>query len=297
MTTRFLVTGGTGFVGTALCERLLAAGHPVTVLSRSPDEVAARFGGRAEATADLAALPAEPGHDVLVNLAGESINQRWSDAVKERLRRSRLETTGAVVDYARRAGAQAVISASAVGYYGDRGDEELDESSPPADDFLARLCVDWEAVTEPLEEAGIRRCLVRIGVVLDRGGGALDQMLTPFKLGVGGRLGSGRQWMSWIHRQDLVGLIEHLAGADAASGPYDATAPNPVTNREFTKTLGSVLGRPTVLPVPGFAVKLMMGEMGAVVLGGQKVLPRRTLEAGYTFAYPELRGALEAILG
>ncbi len=297
-----LVTGGSGFVGTTLCTRLVKAGHAVTVLTRSQKGAERLPPGVEPCVGD----PTRPGPwqeraagcDALVNLAGASIFNRWTPEYKELIRSSRINTTRNLVQaMGRRWGGQpaVLVSASAVGYYGPRDGQELDEDSPPGDDFLAALCRDWEAEAMRAKELGARVVCARFGIVLGSGGGALGQMLPMFRLGLGGRLGSGGQWLSWIHQQDLVSALIFCLEKDAA-GPANCTAPSPVTNRELTSALGRVLGRPTILPAPGFAIKLVMGEMGSILLTGQRVLPSALLRAGFTFEFPELEGALQDLL-
>jgi len=298
---RVLITGGTGFLGRALAGRLQEAGYEVIVLSRRPEQArlppgvqVARWEGRtATGWAHLA-----DGAFALVNLAGESIGQRWTEATKRRIRESRLNAGHAIVAAvaAARTKPQVLLQASAVGYYGPRGDERLTEDDPPGNDFLARLAVDWEASTQPVEAMGVRRVILRTGVVLERDGGALARLLLPFRLFVGGPLGSGRQGWSWIHRADWVEAVKFLMERPDARGPYNLTAPQPVSNAEFSRVLGRVLGRPSWLPVPAPALRLIFGEGADFLLTGQFVLPRRLLEAGFVFRYPDLESALRAIL-
>jgi uncharacterized protein (TIGR01777 family) len=299
---KVFVTGGSGFVGRALCSRLAKAGSQVTVLTRSEKAAARLPPGVTPCLGD----PTAPGgwqeeaasHDAFVNLAGASIFNRWSKSYKALLRSSRLLTTRNLVQaMARRRASRppVLVSASAVGFYGPRGGEELDEDSPPGNDFLARLCLDWEAEANQAGELGARVVTARLGIVLGAGGGALGRMLPAFRLGLGGPLGGGGQWFSWIHRQDLVDALIFCLEKEI-KGPANCCAPEPVTNREMSKTLGRVLGKPAFLPVPGLAVKLALGEMGSVVLTGQKVLPRALLRAGFSFRHPELAGALQDLL-
>jgi uncharacterized protein (TIGR01777 family) len=239
------------------------------------------------------------GVDVVVNLAGEPVSKgRWSAEKKRRIRDSRVIGTRNLVTGL--AGLEqkprVLISASAVGYYGDCGDEELDESSPAGEDFLAQVCADWETEAKAAAELGIRVVCVRIGIVLAPDGGALAQMLTPFKLGVGGRLGSGKQWMPWIHIDDLVGIVLHAIGTEQLHGPVNAVSPNPVTNSEFTRTMGRVLHRPTFIPMPKTALRIAMGRMSEILTASQRALPRVAEGSGYVFDYPNLEGALEATL-
>jgi hypothetical protein len=240
------------------------------------------------------------GLDAVIHLAGEPIAEgRWNEEKKRRIRESRVEGTGVLCEtlahMERKPGV--LLSASAIGYYGARGDEILTEASAPGDDFLARVCRDWEAATARAAQAGIRVAQMRFGVILSREGGALTKMLTPFKFGLGGRLGSGEQYMSWIALDDVVGVIEHLLEREAVRGPINVVAPNPVTNSEFTSALGEAVSRPTLLPVPKFAVRLAFGEVADLaLLASQRVEPKRLKESGYVFKYPELSGALKHIL-
>ncbi|HYV48125.1 MAG TPA: TIGR01777 family oxidoreductase [Myxococcaceae bacterium] len=290
------VSGGTGFIGRPLVDTLLLQGHQVRLLTRDPRRVAARSGVQAAA---LFPAPDVGGCDAVVNLAGEPINQRWSAAARRRILDSRVQATSAIAEAARRSGTvKVMVSASATGFYGGaRGDEALDEGDSPGNDFTARVCSAWEEAARPAEQAGLRLALLRIGVVLHTDGGALQKMLPPFKLGLAGPLGSGRQWMSWVHRDDVVSLVLHALRTEAASGPLNATAPEPVTNADFTKALGRALHRPTFLRAPAAALRLALGEMSTLLLDGQKVLPRRTLETGFRFAYPTLDAAFAQLFG
>lgn len=291
---RVLVTGGAGLVGAPLCAALQAAGHGVTVVSREPGRVP----GRAVGWDGLG--PAMVETDAVVNLAGESIAAgRWTAARRAAIRASRIEATRALVQAA--AGSRerpaVLVSASAVGWYGPRGDEPLDEAAGPGTDFLARVCRDWEAEAQRAEGLGMRVVRLRLGVVLAPDGGALGRMLLPFRAGLGGRLGSGRQWMSWVHRDDVVGLVLAALADAGYAGPVNATAPTPVTNREFTAALARALHRPAVLPVPALALRLLLGEMATMLLTGQRVLPRVAEARGYRWRLPELSAALSACVG
>jgi uncharacterized protein (TIGR01777 family) len=304
---RVFVTGGTGLVGTHLVRRLRERGDEVALLTRRPAAAHERFSDCTVVEGDpMQAGPwmdAIAGCEAVINLAGEGIfNRRWTDAFKALLRDSRVKSTEHVVQALSKnprtpaGAAKVLVNASAVGYYGYHGDESLDESSPPGDDSLARVCVDWERAARAGEMAGVRVVVVRIGVVLDRSGGALAKLLTPFKLFAGGPVGSGNQWMSWIHNDDLAGLFLLALDNARAGGPLNGTAPKPVTNRDFGKTLGRALSRPSAVPTPAFALRLMLGEVADVVTKGQKVLPKRALELGYAFRFPELDAALTDIL-
>jgi uncharacterized protein (TIGR01777 family) len=291
---RVLVTGGTGLVGKPTCDALRAAGHAVTVVSREPGRVPARAIGWDGLRAAM------PETDAIVNLAGDPIaGGRWTAARKQEIRRSRIEATRALVEAI--AGADprptVLVNASAVGYYGDRGDQPLDENAAPGHDFLARVCVDWEAEARRAEAVGVRVARLRFGIVLAPDGGALSAMLLPFRAGVGGRLGSGRQWMSWIYRDDVVGIIRDALTNEAYGGAVNVTSPNPVTNADFTHALGRAVHRPTMLPVPGIALRLALGEMATMLLQGQRVLPTVAQRVGYAWRQPELAAALELSVG
>ena len=291
---RVLVTGGTGLVGRPACDALRAAGHTVTIVSREPGRVPARAIGWDGLRAAM------PETDAIVNLAGESIaSGRWTAARKAAIRRSRVEATRALVDAAAAASPRpkVLVNASAVGYYGAHGDEPLDERAAAGTDFLARVCVEWEAEARRAEALGMRVVLLRVGVVLAPDGGALSAMLLPFRAALGGPIGGGRQWMSWVHRDDVVGLLREAVGNAEYAGPVNATSPNPVTNRDFTRALGRVLHRPTVLPVPGIGLRLLMGEMATMLLTGQRVLPKVAERRGYAWQQPELPAALERCVG
>ena len=300
---KIVVAGGSGLIGQALCARLAGSGHETTVLSRAPERAASRPGGArilgwrgaARAWEDAVAEA-----DGVVNLAGASIPaHRWTEAYKEEIRQSRLGPTAALVGAlgrARRAG-RVLVSGSAVGYYGDTQDAEVTEKTPPADDFLARLAREWEAEAQKAEAIGVRVVLVRTGIVLAQGGGALPKLAAPFRFFLGGRLGNGRQWMPWIHLEDEAGLIGFALETEAARGPMNATAPRPVTMREFARALGRVLGRPSFFKVPAFALKLAVGELAEALLGGQRALPEAALAWGYHFRYPDLDGALAMLYG
>ncbi|HEX9792387.1 MAG TPA: TIGR01777 family oxidoreductase [Planctomycetota bacterium] len=296
---KILITGASGLVGTRLCERLVAEGHAIhTLVRREPRTGTESRWDPATGSIDAAALE---GLDGVVHLAGESIAEgRWNAAKKQRIRTSRVQGTqllaGTLAGLAQKP--TVLVSASAIGFYGDRGEELLTESAPAGGGFLAGVCAEWEAATEAAVQAGIRTVTLRIGVVLDRQGGALAKMLTPFKFGAGGVLGSGRQYMSWIALDDLVAVLQFALLDAPLQGPVNAVAPEPVTNREFTKTLGGVLSRPTILPVPAFAARLAFGEMAQeLLLASMRVQPDKLLAAGFAFAHPQLDGALRAILG
>ena len=294
---RIGVTGATGLVGSALLPVLEGAGHEAVGLRRGAGDAA----GPPSWDPSTGRVAAGGPLDAVVHLAGENIaGGRWTAARKARIRDSRVEGTGALCRglAALDPRPATLVAASAVGFYGDRGDERLDESSPAGTGFLADVCQEWEAAAAPAREAGIRVVHLRIGIVLTPAGGALGQMLLPFKMGVGGVIGSGRQFMSWIALDDLVAAVLHAAVTDGLEGPVNAVAPNPATNAEFTKTLGRVLGRPTILPMPAFGARLAFGEMADhLLLGGARVEPTRLGETGFEFGYPELDGALRHLLG
>jgi uncharacterized protein (TIGR01777 family) len=295
---RILISGASGLVGSALTRVSRGDGDEVLRLVRRPaktdDEVS--WDPTAGVAPDPAALA---GIDAVVHLAGASIgDHRWTAAYKQQIRDSRvrsttlLATTIAALDQPPRV----LLSGSAVGYYGDTGDVEVDENSPAGNDFMAGVAQQWEAATQPAAAAGIRVVTLRTGVVMSSRGGALGKVLPLFRLGLGARLGSGRQWFSWIARPDHVGAMRFLLKADDVSGAVNLTAPNPVTNAEYTKEIAAAVHRPAVLAVPSFALKIALGDVAETVLGGQRVLPTRLLDAGYTFAYPQLGGALRALL-
>jgi uncharacterized protein (TIGR01777 family) len=300
---KILVTGSSGLVGTALCKSLRADGHTVARLTRSGSE--SQSGQPAEAirweppsgSLDLAAMEAA---DALVHLAGASIAQgRWTPARKEILRSSRVDATRHLVAGLAKLKQKPriLISASAIGYYGDRGDETLTESSAPGNDFLAQLCRDWEAAASEAERFGIRTVLLRLGIILDAHGGALPRILFPLRLGVGGRLGSGKQWMSWITLDDVVRLMRYAIENISVRGPVNVVSPNPVTNAEFTRIAAAALHRPAFFPVPRFALRLALGEMAnALLFSSQRVLPQKLLALQYSFLRPDLRNALDSIL-
>ncbi len=292
------ITGGTGLLGAPLIERLLHDGYGVKLLSRHPPKhlPPGVRGGHFDAYRPVDASVLS-GIDAVIHLAGEPVSERWTPERKDRVLRSRTEGTSSISRACAEAGVKTLISASAVGYYGHRGDEPLTESAPPGGDFLARVCHAWEQATEEAEAAGVRVVKLRIGLVLATGGGALDKMLLAFKLGAGGPMGSGKQVWSWIHRDDVISLMMHALTHEQLRGPVNATAPNPVTQREFAHTLGEVLHRPSLVKTPAFALRLAMGEMADVVLTGQRVLPEKALASGFHFKYPELKPALESLVG
>jgi uncharacterized protein (TIGR01777 family) len=293
------VTGATGLIGSAVVRELRARGDEVTVLSRDPARARARFGGDVEAAAwEPPPTEALAGRDGVVHLAGENIAQRWSEDVKRRIRDSRVRGTRALVEAMRGAEPRpaVLVSMSGVDYYGDRGDALVDEDTPAGDDFLAQVCVEWEREAEAASELGMRVVRTRNGVVLDKHGGALAKMLLPFRLGVGGPVAGGRQYMPWIHRDDIVGIIVRALDDDAFSGAVNATAPEPPTNAEFSKALGRALRRPAVLPVPGLALEALYGDMAQLVTASRRVVPKRLGELGYEYRHPNLDEALRTAL-
>ena len=302
---RVFLTGGTGLIGSRLVRALRKRGDDVVILSRKADAWQ-RVGLDVEV---VVGDPAVSGTwqdaiatcDAVVNLAGAGLfDRRWNAAYKTLIRDSRVRATENVAaalakEPTRGDGSPKVlVSSSAIGYYGPHGDEELDESSPPGDDVMAKVCVEWEAAARAA--AGVRVVLVRTGIVLDRFGGALKTLLTPFKLGAGGPVESGKQYMSWIHHTDEVGILLFALDHADANGPINATAPRPVTNKEFGKALGRALNRPAFVPTPGFALRLMLGEVADIVTTGQRVLPRRVEALGYRFQYPDIDSALRQIV-
>jgi uncharacterized protein (TIGR01777 family) len=301
---RVLVTGASGRIGKAVCDELLGRGDEVVGLTRDPEKARAaqpQITWHAwEPTLERPAEAAFEGVDGVINLVGEKINQRWTDEAKRKIIDSRKVAThnlvGAIEGLASKP--QVLVSQSAVGYYGNRGDETLDESSAPGESFDASVCVEWEQAAREVEAAGVRLAIVRTGQVMETGGGILGELLLPFKLGLGGPLAGGDQWVPWIHLSDEVGILLWALDTESVSGVVNGTAPNPVTNKEWSKALGRALHRPAVLPIPGFAVEVKFGrEFGKIAQGGQKVLPKRTEELGYAFKYPEIDGALQDLVG
>jgi len=300
---KVFITGGTGFVGWTLTKRFTDKGEEVTLLTR-------RIEGKAPLPAGASYLEGDPtiqgpwqekvpGHDVIINLAGASIFRRWTDPAKKEIRQSRIDGTKNLVEALKaRAGQETLLlSASAVGYYGFHGDEELDEKSPPGDDFLASVARDWESAALEAENYGVRATVLRFGIVLGKRGGALKQMVPLFKWGLGSPLGSGTQWFSWIHEYDLAKVFLTLVERGDITGPVNCTSPNPIRNRDFTKALGRALNRPTFMPsVPSLVMKLVYGEFGSILVKGQRVIPKRLIRLGYAFKYPEVDQALRDLL-
>jgi len=314
------ITGATGLIGTAVVAELRARGAQVSILSRDPERARVSLDAETVPIGDPQAAPSTPepleaigwepmrkpapvaalaGRDAIVHLMGEPVAQRWTPAAKRAIRDSRVTGTRQLVAGLREAEPRprVLISSSAIGYYGAHGEEPLDEEAPAGDDFLAQTCADWEAEADGARELGLRVVAVRTGVVLDRAGGALSKMLPAFKLGVGGPVAGGRQYMSWVHREDVVSMMIAAVEDERWSGPVNATAPEPVTNRDFSRALGHVLHRPSVLGVPGFALRMLYGDMAQIVTTGARVMPAKPLVLGYRFRHPSLEGALRAALG
>lgn len=296
---KVVVSGSSGLIGSALLPFLTASGHAVTRLARLKADTgaAAVHWDPAAGTIDAGGLEA---HDAVVHLAGENIAERWTPAKKARIKESRSKGTRLLVESLARLTQppRVLVSASAVGYYGDRGDAVLREDSNAGSGFLAEVAREWEAATGPAAQKGIRVVNLRTGMVLSSKGGALGKMLLPFKLGLGGKVGTGKQYWSWIAIDDLLGIIHFALTTDSLKGPVNAVSPKPVTNLEFTRTLGRVLGRPTIFPMPAFAARLAFGEMAEeLLLGSTRVEPAKLAAAGYQFRYPELEGALRHLLG
>lgn len=295
-----LLTGGTGLMGRSLCRYWLSQGHQLVVLSRQPEQVARLCGAQVRGIARLADYGEQP-LDAVVNLAGAPIADRpWSRKRKALLLASRVELTAQLVGWlaGREHKPKVLVSGSALGWYGDGGEHVLTDDSPAiGDDFAAQLCAAWEFEAQQAQALGIRVVLLRTGLVLARDGGFLARLLLPFKLCLGGPLGNGRQWMAWIHLADQVALIDFLLRHEDASGAFNACAPQPVRNREFTQALGRVLHRPAVLPAPAWALRLVLGELAGLLLGGQRALPSRLMAAGFVFAFNDLDAALNDLLG
>jgi uncharacterized protein (TIGR01777 family) len=294
-----LITGAQGFVGSRLTDSLLGQGHQVIGLGRSAD--ASRFH---ENYTYISADTTEAGEwtaalrdvDVVINLAGKSIFTRWSTKAKQQIYDSRILTTRNLVDHLPSNKPMTLLSASGVGFYGNRNGDELTEDEPSGSDFLAKMSVDWEAEAQRAVAKGARVACMRFGIILGADGGALATMIPTFRRLVGGRIGSGRQWFPWLHIDDLVGAAHYLLDSSDFSGPANFCSPNPVTNNQLTRTLASVLGRPAILPAPAFMMRVVLGEFAEVLLGSQRALPGRLVQSGFQFKYTELRSALEAIL-
>lgn len=299
---KIMITGGTGFVGTQLTSRLVQDGHFVTVLTRS-------LKGAKGSSSGISYLEGDPtrkgpwqemikDHDVVINLAGASIFAKWTEEHKKAIRESRILTTQNIVEGipSRRDPPFIFFSTSAVGYYGFCGDEELTEESPPGNDFLAQIAVEWEREALKARDKGAGVVITRFGIVLGEKGGALGQMIPFFKKYIGGPIGSGKQWFSWVHIKDLAEAFTFLLKHPEISGPVNVCSPNPVRNKELAKALGKALRKPSFMPAPGFMVKLVLGEFGSVILEGQRVIPKRLLESGFIFQYPDIDKALQHIV-
>jgi uncharacterized protein (TIGR01777 family) len=300
---KILITGGTGFVGTQITSRLIQDGNEVTILTRS-------LKGAKGSSPRISYLEGDPtkkgpwqeavkNHDVVINLAGASIFSRWTDEHKKAIRESRISTTQNIVESIPPQSQKpfTFFSTSAVGYYGFHGDEELIEDSPPGNDFLARIAVEWEGEALKAREKGARVVMTRFGIVLGEKGGALSQMIPLFKKYIGGPIGSGKQWFSWVHIEDLAEAFVFLTKHPEISGPVNVCSPNPVRNKDLVKALGKALHKPSFIPAPGFMMKLVLGEFGSVILEGQRVIPRRLLENGFVFQYADIHKALQGIVG
>ncbi len=311
---RYLITGGSGFIGTELVKQLLLENHDVTVLTRDEVKTAKHFATVMDAEREdfqtktkvktinsLDSINPDQSFDVMVNLAGQGIaDKRWTDEVKQQLIDSRIKTTQALYQYLKEVliKPDVFISGSALGYYGLREtDDEINESGDTDNSFSSHLCKQWEAEAQAIEALGIRTCYLRTGIVLGKGGGALAKMLPPFKMALGGPIGSGKQWMSWIHMDDIVGMIRFAIDQEGMNGAINGTAPEPVTNKIFSKTLGKLLKRPAIFPMPAFVVKLLFGQMGEeLLLSGQRVVPEKISQAGYKFKNANLEGALRDVV-
>jgi hypothetical protein len=299
---KVFMTGGTGFVGTYLSRELAQAGHTITILTRrdrppSPDQPGISF-LTGDPTQEGPWMAAVPEHDWIINLAGASIFNRWTEALKKEIMESRVRTTRNLVTALAEGDLhQLFCSTSAVGYYGPRGEEELTEDSPSDAGFLGEVSRNWEAEALKAQGLGIRVVITRFGIILGKDGGALGQMVPMFRKFLGGPLGSGFQWFSWMHQQDQVRAFQFIQEHPTITGPVNFTAPNPVRNRELTQALGRVLGRPTFVTAPEFMIRLIMGEFGDTLLTGQKVFPKRLLDAGFKFNFPDIDAALEDLLG
>jgi hypothetical protein len=295
MNKRVLITGGTGFIGNMLCREMLKRGYELAVLSRQSADKVRSLCGQVEVIADLENLRSHPGFDAVINLAGEGIaDKRWTDQRKQALRDSRIGLTNTLTEIISSWAQppEALISGSAVGFYGDQGSTLVTEDTVPHDEFTHRLCRDWEDAALKLRSHHVRVCLSRTGVVAGPGGGFLQRMIPPFRLGLGGRLGDGHQYMPWVHRDDVVAALIWMLETPEASGAYNVVSPNPATNREFTRCLADALRRPAIFPVPAPVLKIALGEMSRLLLTGQQAVPARLTDSGFGFSYPTLEKAL-----
>jgi uncharacterized protein len=294
-----LITGGTGFLGSALAFKLLHAGKHVVVFGRSSDKIVRTFGDQVQAVSQISDLPDAGCFQAIVNLAGAGIfDKRWNDKRKQVLRDSRIQLTQQLVEWigGSEQKPEVLVNGSAIGVYGEHGDEVIIEKSGQVTDFSQQLCADWEITALQAEALGVRICLIRTGLVLGLDGGLLKRMLLPFRMGLGGRLGNGQQWMSWIHLQDWLALAQLMIENSTMQGAYNASAPAPVTNAEFSAALAAILNRPMLLPLPEVVLKPLLGEMSALILGSQRVLPERLLHQGFEFQFPQLDLALQNLL-
>jgi len=290
----FLITGGTGFIGTYLTKFLLGQGHNITILSRNKNKIRQNI----RAIKYIPEIGDDEYFDVIINLAGANISNRWTESYKRELVASRVDTTKNIMSLIARLKKkpELLISVSAVGYYGAQDKNPLDEQSGYVDDFTHSLCSQWEEEAIKAENYGVRTCIARLGVVLGKNGGALQKMLPAFKLGLGGKIGTGEQFFSWVHIKDVISAFDTFIKNKKYKGIYNLTAPNPVTNAHFAKALGNALNRPAILPMPEFAIKLLFGEMGEnLLLKGQNVIPRKLEESGFKFTYPNIEPALNDI--
>jgi uncharacterized protein (TIGR01777 family) len=296
MSKHVFITGGSGFIGTRLCELLLEQNHNITILSRDPEPLRQRWNNKIDVINALSELTALTPPDWVINLAGEPIADRpWTQQRKASLIKSRVTLTQTLFDTLNQLTTppEVIISGSAIGYYDDTGNSVFTESSQQGKGFAAELCRDWEQAAVSNKPNSSRLCLLRTGVVLGKQGGMLKKVSLPFKLGLGGQLGNGKQWFSWIDLDDICQLILFLANNKTCQGAYNATSPNPVTNHDFTKTLGKKLHRPTVATVPAFILKTALGDAASLLLGSQRILPMRAIEAGFEFAYPDITSCLQ----
>ncbi len=315
---RYLITGGSGFIGTQLVKQLLLNGHDVTLLTRDEVKTLNHFDAvmkrsqqerdapnvaqnRVKTITSFEQLSDDDSVDAIINLAGQGIaDKRWSNTIKQQLLDSRINTTRALYLYLKdtRVKPDVVISGSALGFYGyQHGDKQLDEHASGDNSFSSKLCHAWETEAKPIEVLGIRTCYLRTGIVLGKQGGALAKMLPAFKLGLGGPMGNGKQWMSWIHMDDIIGIIRYAVEHDRIHGAINATAPHPVTNKTFSRILGKALKRPAIIPMPAFMLKLMMGQMAEeLLLSGQRVIPQKMLDSGYSFTFEKLPDALHDVV-
>lgn len=298
---KILITGGTGFIGQSLCPALHSAGHSITILSRYPNKVSSIFGDQIQQLNSVKHLADDAHFDAIINFAGAPIfASRWTDKRKQILLESRVDITCQLIEFIERTATKPAVflSGSAIGFYGDQGDTLLDESASvlEQDNFGHQLCAAWEQTANKAKEQGVRVCILRTGLVIGKHGGFLQPMILPFKLGLGAKLGSGTQWMPWIHMDDYVAICQTLLNKDELEGVFNLTAPNPTTNNDFTRVLAKQLKRPAFLTTPAWALNLLLGEMSQLLLGSQRVIPKHLLDTGYQFKYTELEAALENVL-